>query len=63
MRQETNGTWRAIAMWLFAFLQAITLYMVADIRAIAKEQGEAISRHAQALAVIEAKHAREDRKP
>jgi len=63
MRQETNGTWRAIATWLFAFLQAITLYVVADIRAIAKEQGETISRHAQALAVIEAKHAREDRKP
>jgi len=50
-------------MWLFAFLQAITLYVVADIRAIAKEQGEAISRHAQALAVIEARHFREDTKP
>jgi hypothetical protein len=63
MRQETNGTWRAIAMWLFAFLQAITLYVVADIRAIAKEQGQLISKHAEALAVIEARHTKEDRKP
>lgn len=63
MSEETNGRWRGIAMWLFAFLQAITLYVVADIRAIAKEQGETLSRQSAALAVIQARHDREDRKP
>lgn len=48
-------------MWLFTFLQAITLYVVADIRAIAKEQGQQISKHAEALAVIEARHKKEDK--
>jgi len=63
MSKENSELWRTVATWLFALLQAGMTLLLLDIRNTQKEQTATLSAHTAALAVIDARHTREDRKP
>lgn len=63
MSKETTDVWRTAAVWLVALLQAGLFYLLNDIRSTLHEQAVTLGRHSTALAVIEARHSAEDRKP